>query len=825
MAANFFDKFDNVQAPQGQPMVLGTPDPAKAYEAPLAQSRLAAAAQEARLREIQMRKEAAEAQKSQLEAAKASGTPVPMTPQQQAMQGMADDELLSAIADARNEISAGYSTGFTGNLLAKLGGSNARDLQGSLTTIGSRQVLDRLMQMKAASPTGASGLGALSEKEGAYLRDSIASLDQAQSADKLLQSLAKIETHYRKYKALTSGEDPSKPEVAKKYGLVTAENSNAVKPGDGGSGPTGGGSMTQAGDTRTEANPVLSGVNERIRQMIEHSRSAEAITNYMNQVQPGLGDQRAADVAAAVQYRSQHPDVPMNMYNISVENREVPLTTTQALVNAAAGSAPGAYAMNAADTLTMGTLDNMTANPAMARAGLDYARQNSPVASTLGTVSGGVLAGMGGEALGTAAGLGRAAAPVADALYGAGYGAGSSDEGNRWTGAALGAGAGLGGGMFGRGVAGALGGAARGVRNADVQYLRGQGVDNMTLGQIVGQSGGLGRYIKGREDRLTGFSGIGDAIQGQRANALESYNAAAFNQGGAPIGALPGAIGNDGIANLNAAKSQAFRSALDPVSLDLNDPAFVAQMRGINQRAARIPNDEGAGQRAVNALANRIGEPAGDTGILNGRQFQEAYRGLARTANETKNGAYGYEIGQTMRDGQMALADALNNQSPGAFPDFLAANRTHRNASILADAVNAARNNNNVFTPAQLGNAAVANTKRFSGAMAAAEGDAPFDRLAKAGQNVLSSKVPDSGTAGRAASNFNPLNPADYAKAASRAAALPLYSDTLNPLINRALLDRPEWALQTGDIFSNVLRRPYGMFGRTGALAYNFGGQ
>lgn len=817
MAANFFDKFDQAPQPQPQPMILGTPDPSKAYDVPLKQSQLANAAQDRQLGEIRMRKEAADAQKAQLEAAKASGAPVPLTTQQRAMQGVADDELLSAIAQARQEIAGGYSAGFTGNILNKLGGSNARNLAGSLTTIGSRQVLDRLMQMKAASPTGASGLGALSEKEGAYLRDSIASLDQAQSPDKLLQSLAKIESHYRKYQALTSGEDPSQPDVAKKYGIVTPQTSSVIN--GGGGTPTGGDQLAASTNgMRTEVNPVLAGVNSRIREMIQNDRSAEAITGYMNQIQPGLGDARAGDVAAAVQFRTQNPSVPMDRYKISVENQEVPLSPTQVMVNAAAGSPVGAYAMNAGDALSLGTMDNMSANPAMARAGLDYTRKNNPIASTLGTLSGGVMAGMATEGLGGAIGLGRATAPIADTLYGAGYGAGSTDDGNRLYGAGAGGLAGLGGGMLGRGATGMFAGGARGVQNADVQALRGAGVDNMTLGQIVGQSGTLGRILKGREDRLAGFSGIGDMITDQRRNSLAGFNRAAFNEGLAPIQAPVAAIGEQGVESALDATTQGYGNALNGVRI---------------QPDAQFATDYGAAVRQGSGLtrtgpefqtyANERFAPFVRQPEISGRQVQDMLQGV-RQADFGSDSMGTLATGATNRVGT-AIEDLVGRQAPNVIPDLQNANAAYRNTNILSDAVGRGMNTDGIFTPAQLGQAAKANANRFTGKMSAGTTDRPFFELQRAGQNVLPSKVPDSGTAGRMAANFNPINPMDYAKAGARAATAPLYSDAVNPLLNSFLLDRPEWALQVANGVERYARRPAGMFGRTGALGYNFGSQ
>jgi hypothetical protein len=126
------------------------------------------------------------------------------------------------------------------------------------------------------------------------------------------------------------------------------------------------------------------------------------------------------------------------------------------------GTSPlGTYAMSAANALTGNTLDNMTADPALARAGLAGASAANPTSGLLGDITGAGLAAAGTE-LGVGAAAGRAGisaaspwvARGADALFGGVSGAGAADDSSRLGGALLGAGAGVGGGMFGRKVGG-----------------------------------------------------------------------------------------------------------------------------------------------------------------------------------------------------------------------------------------------------------------------------------------------------------------------------------------------------------------------------------
>ena len=102
------------------------------------------------------------------------------------------DNALSMIPE--NGIS--WNTGFTGSALSMIPGTDARNLQAELDTIGSGAMLQTMQALKAASPTGATGMGALSDSEGKLLRDSLGSLDRWQSPEQLRRNLQGIRKTY-----------------------------------------------------------------------------------------------------------------------------------------------------------------------------------------------------------------------------------------------------------------------------------------------------------------------------------------------------------------------------------------------------------------------------------------------------------------------------------------------------------------------------------------------------------------------------------------------------------------------------------------------------
>ena len=107
---------------------------------------------------------------------------------------------LNAISDAGNilERSGLPSTGFWGDKLQNIGGTNAADLRASVETIVSSIGFDKLQDMRDRSPTGGA-LGQVSERELAQLNASLGSLKQSQSKEQFQKNLMRVKDHYQKY--------------------------------------------------------------------------------------------------------------------------------------------------------------------------------------------------------------------------------------------------------------------------------------------------------------------------------------------------------------------------------------------------------------------------------------------------------------------------------------------------------------------------------------------------------------------------------------------------------------------------------------------------
>jgi len=79
-------------------------------------------------------------------------------------------------------------------------GPNLADLQGQIDRLSSEGMFIRMQELRAASPTGSTGLAAQSNAEGQTLRESFAQLNQAQSFTKYKQELERIRAQLERTK-------------------------------------------------------------------------------------------------------------------------------------------------------------------------------------------------------------------------------------------------------------------------------------------------------------------------------------------------------------------------------------------------------------------------------------------------------------------------------------------------------------------------------------------------------------------------------------------------------------------------------------------------
>lgn len=91
-----------------------------------------------------------------------------------------------------------FTAGFGTGTLAGIRGTPAYNLERKLDTIKANLGFQELAAMRAASPTGGA-LGAVTERELAFLQSTVASLDAGQSPEELRRGLEKARQHYQNW--------------------------------------------------------------------------------------------------------------------------------------------------------------------------------------------------------------------------------------------------------------------------------------------------------------------------------------------------------------------------------------------------------------------------------------------------------------------------------------------------------------------------------------------------------------------------------------------------------------------------------------------------
>ena len=319
------------------------------------------------------------------------------------------------------------------------------------------------------------------------------------------------------------------------------------------------------------------------------------------------------------------------------------------------------------------------------------------------------------------------------ALQGAYEGTKSLLQGDDPTRAALTGAAGAAGGrMLARGLIGSrslISDSARRLVDKDVMPTPGQLFD-----------GPVGRGVAMLEDKASSLPGAGEVINHSRRRSLGEFGRAVVNDAVAPLGGKP--ITAAGAQAIDAAQrriSAAYDDALEGMALQ---PANVAKAIGDTGRSIQsiaLLDDTQAAKLAdyVNKRLATFTQQGAQA--LNGAQAKalDAEMGhLAREFSRSVNpadrplGEAFYSLQQNWREAMAASA------TPDKTALLNAANAAHRNLLPIVKASDKAMAQGGVFTPNQL--------QRSYGPFAQKPG-----AFANAAQDVLPSRVPDSGSAGR----------------------------------------------------------------------------
>ena len=99
---------------------------------------------------------------------------------------------LAKVRELKDDVS-GLTTGLGGVLTSVIPGSASRDFAEKKKEVESFLALDKIAELKAQSATGATGLGAVNEREFDALQKAVVNLDQAQSPKQVSEALDRID--------------------------------------------------------------------------------------------------------------------------------------------------------------------------------------------------------------------------------------------------------------------------------------------------------------------------------------------------------------------------------------------------------------------------------------------------------------------------------------------------------------------------------------------------------------------------------------------------------------------------------------------------------
>lgn len=725
------------------------PSPRERATAASTASTEASAARTRGLTPAEIRKAEADARKAELDLETAEQAKVDREAKAQeaaVLQREAAADIARTIAAA----AAAKRLSQTGILATGFGSQTARDISeatpagevaGLIDTVGASTAFDRLQRMRELSPTGGA-LGNVTEMELQLLKSSLANIDPTKSDAAFQRSMDVVMNNYlRTFQKL--GGDPSM--IQSEYQLRTGQPMPAdAIPGlegkrrEGAPEEAPGAAPEPTTELRAGAgDKYVSEEDKRIAARLQQAFDAGASQAEMNALAQELGRPMPQDqLDAAIRYRDAGGK------GAQIVPGESTRPVSEQIIGAVGESPVGAYAIGAGSALTGGLTDELAGlmggpeAEERARFARQYSQTENPIASTLGEISGGMMASApavrGAQMLAPGLSATRAAM-LGEAALGGITGAGEAQPGSRLAGAAMGAGLGAAG--------GAVPGAAARVMSPRtpeaVQTMRRAGVRDMSLGQVLGApeaEAGMAGVLPGGGDV---------ALRAQR-NAFEQFQDAYVNDALKNIGVeLPkGLKPTKRIEVAQKAFDQAYETARSQMRV-VPDATFRNDIAAFRQRLDSDEFSEEAANRLRKLLDGTVMRKLDvdpEVGIT-GDKYKSLYSllGKRRAAFSKQQNA---ELADGVGELQRLLDANARRHSPAEAVDLM--DRADAGYGILTRAEEAARNLGNApgeFTPQQ---ALAASRKGDVTARnrAYARGEARGQQLAEAGVEALGKGPP-----------------------------------------------------------------------------------
>lgn len=606
---------------------------------------------------------------------------------QAAISGLGIDELVTNIGRARGNLSKGWSTGITGAVASHIPGTQAADFRAALDSIKGAIVLEKMQSLKEASKTGASGLGALSDKEGDRLAASIAALNPNMSDEALAQSLDDIERHAKTLQAVRDGKDPTNADVQRQYQIPPANGATQPPATGDGPPPPGVGQLTAEQKHAYEAFIAASGGKPDTGQLkaFLENLTGKTVTN---------AEAIAKSIGSGKGFSTQVDDLT---YQQKVRERldrdrragfgEDPATTlvkqgaTLALSDEAGGV--GNAAANIINSPFTGNFDPVGSykfGRDVERQRIDEARDQLGWGGTALELAGGFASASPGNALAAfAPRAATAAAATGGALAGFGSGEGTQDS-------------------LVRGGVGAAGGAAiqHIVPNAAERLLRlgGRGMAPDLARASEAEGVDLIRPMVDPESRSNYgalesnvysqpiIRGAAARVRGQIEDRVEGLGVGGIPLDRGAAGEKLQASGNRFIMRSRGVKDRLYRRAENIAADTRIEPAKALQQ--VDDEIAQLSGNEGSNAAEISFLQtirNDLAKPGGKT-VAEIRNIREGLRGEIGRSNLTMSGAEARALRVLT-----AATDDIADKVPEAATAFRRADAFYRERQTVVDDV------------------------------------------------------------------------------------------------------------------------------------------
>ena len=263
----------------------------------------------------------------------------------------------------------------------------------------------------------------------------------------------------------------------------------------------------------------------------------------------------------------------------------------------------------------------------------------------------------------------------------------------------------------------------------------------MTPGQMVGGA------FKTLEDAATSIPLLGSFIQSGRARSVESFNKAVGNQALEPIGerlSRGTKAGHETIAQVEEKLGNAYDNILPSLRF-IPDAQYARDMATILSRDVAVLPAEQARQ-FEKFIQTRIGPPA----VMDGQMLKQVQSELTNFSKKysSSSDAAQRDLADAVDKVNKAIRSNLERSNPGSAEFLQRINSGWAMYARMRSAAARRATSEGVFTPNDLLQSIKGGDKSV-GKGSFAKGDALMQTFAEAGQKVLPSKLPTSGTTER----------------------------------------------------------------------------